>query len=139
MLYHLSYASNQADDLTSSDLREILEVARSTNEKNDVTGLLLHRDKSFMQVLEGDEKTVKDLYSQIAGDARHKDVEILFSEPVEKREFSDWSMAFTELDDVTISEIPGFSDFLIDDTQPRKFLEDLSRSKRTLLLFRGMN
>ena len=139
MLYHLSYASNQSEHINSSDLRDILEVARETNKQNDITGLLLHRDNSFMQVLEGEEQVIKDLYVKISADNRHSDVELLFCEPIEKREFSDWSMAFTELDDVTISEVPGFSDFLIDDTQPRKFLEDLSRSKRTLLLFRGMN
>lgn len=139
MLYHLSYVSNENTDITSNDLKNILDEARNSNEKNDITGLLLYRDKSFLQVLEGEKEKVLETFVKIERDYRHKDVEVLFSEPFDEREFTDWSMAFTNLNDIAVNEVPGFSDFLINDTQPREFLKDLTRSKRTLLLFRSMN
>ena len=43
-----------------------------------------------------------------------------------------------DLDGIDLTLLPGFSNFLLDETQPRKFLRDLSRSKRLALLFRAM-
>lgn len=139
MLYHISYISTQSREMTASDLKDILEEARTSNEANDITGLLLHRDDAFLQVLEGDKESVLETFVRIEKDPRHKEVQVLFSKPIDEREFEDWSMAFTNLDNVKINELPGFSDFLLDDSKPREFLEDLSRTKRTILLFRSMH
>ncbi len=139
MLYHLSYVSEESSPMTSNDLKELLEQARDINASNDITGLLLHREDSFLQVLEGDKDKVLETYVRIEKDPRHKNVKVLFSENLEDREFNEWSMAFVNLDGITINEIHGFSDFLVDDQKPREFLEELTRAKQTLLLFRAMN
>ncbi len=139
MLYHLSYTSTQAQDMNPADLKAILEEARSANDRNNITGLLLHRDDAFLQVLEGEQDQVLATFVRIEKDRRHKDVKVLFSEPLEKREFDDWSMAFVNLDGIDINAVQGFSDFMIDNTQPRTYLEEISRAKKTLLLFRAMH
>ena len=51
------------------------------------------------------------------------------------REFSDWQMAFIELDGQDFSAMPGFSDLLKRTPQARDFLQSLSRSKKLALLF----
>ena len=62
------------------------------NASLDVTGILLYKDGSFLQALEGDETAVRDLYATIARADRHQQVTLIIEFPVETRSFSDWSM-----------------------------------------------
>jgi hypothetical protein len=72
---------------------ELFSQARSNNKKQDVTGALLIDGDRFVQVLEGDETTVRGLYARIAADTRHDQVELLDEQAVPERVFSRWSMA----------------------------------------------
>jgi hypothetical protein len=139
MLFHLGYVSTETRPMRGPDLAGLLQSARDFNRAHDVTGLLLYREGSFLQVLEGREEDVRLVFDRIRHDPRHQDVKVLFEQPLEAREFSDWRMAFIDLDGVDIAGLPGFSDFLIDEREPRRFLEALSQSKRLLLLFRAMS
>ena len=90
-----------------------------------------------MQVLEGSRDTVAEVYERIRRDPRHHQLDLLFEGPIDEREFDDWSMAFVDLDRVDAAKLPGFSDFMISDEEPRRFLAELSHAKRFLLLFRA--
>lgn len=138
-LYTLGYASTQTAPLGTGGLIELLNEAREFNQKNDITGLLLHREDSFLQVIEGRKKDVYSLYERIKTDSRHQRVEILFEDFIDVREFSDWQMGFIELGGVDMSLLPGFSNFLVENEEPRSLLERLSRTKRLLLLFRNLS
>lgn len=138
-LYSLGYASTQAKPFSTAELLELLNDAREYNACHGITGLLLHREDSFLQVMEGRRADVLALYDRIAADPRHTRVEILFEDPIEKREFSDWQMGFIQLDGVDVSLLPGFSTFLVEEETPRTLLERLSRSKRLLLLFKSLS
>jgi hypothetical protein len=118
---------------------QLLSSARAANEARDVTGVLLHREGSFFQVLEGAEEDVRAIFSRVEGDGRHARLEVLFEEPIEAREFADWRMGFVELDGVDVSEIEGVSDFLTRDLDPREMFTRLSRARRLMLLFRQMS
>jgi hypothetical protein len=138
-LYILGYASTQAKQMGTPELLELLNQAREYNQTHHITGLLLHREDSFMQVIEGHRSQVLELYERIKADPRHQRVETLFEDEIEEREFSDWQMGFIELDGVDVSLLPGFSNFLLEEETPRTLLEKLSRSKRLLLLFRNLS
>ena len=137
-LYTLGYASTQTTPFDTPDLIALLNEARSFNLAHGITGLLLHRDDSFLQVIEGRKSDVQELYQRISKDPRHQRVEILFEDYIEEREFSDWQMGFIELGGVDMSLLPGFSNFLVENEEPRSLLERLSRTKRLLLLFRNL-
>lgn len=137
-LYCLSYVSTQAPGMDSATLQRILETARGHNEGADITGLLLHRDDSFFQILEGDREVVLDLFERICGDPRHERVEIVAEGPINEREFGDWQMAFIELDGQDLSALPGFSDLLRDTPSAKAFLQSLPRSKKLALMFSVM-
>ena len=100
--------------------------------------LLLHREDSFFQVLEGEEDVVRQVFDKIQRDPRHERIKVLFEGPIEAREFADWRMGFVDLNGVDVKNLPGFSDFLSDDVEPRRLLEELTQVKRLLLLFRAM-
>jgi hypothetical protein len=137
-LYQLGYVSTQTRDMQAADLIELLNFARETNRKLGVTGLLLHRQDSFFQLIEGRKEVIEALFARIAADPRHRRVEMLFEQPVAEREFPDWQMGFLDLDEVDVSLLPAYSRFLVDESEPRRFLRDLTRGKRLALLFREM-
>ena len=137
-LYHLGYVSTEAVKFSEEALVTLLSEARNANADRDVTGLLLYREGSFYQVLEGSESAVMATFHDIEGDPRHKEVRILFNGETDAREFADWKMGFLNLDGVDVDTLSGFSDFMTRDAQPQEFLENLSRGKRLALMFRTL-
>ena len=137
-LYHLGYVSTEAVKFSEEALVALLSEARNANTDRDVTGLLLYREGSFYQVLEGSESAVMATFHDIEGDPRHKEVSILFNGETDAREFADWKMGFLNLDGVDFETLSGFSDFMTCDAQPQDFLENLSRGKRLALMFRTL-
>ena len=137
-LYHLGYVSTEAVKFSEEGLVTLLSEARNANADRDITGLLLYREGSFYQVLEGSESAVMATFRDIEGDPRHKEVRILFDGETDAREFADWRMGFLNLDRVDVDTIGGFSDFMTRDAQPQEFLENLSRGKRLALMFRTL-
>jgi hypothetical protein len=138
-LYRLSYASTQTGPLSALDLISLLKQARQSNKQQNITGVLLHRDDSFLQVIEGEKQAVLNLFEVIKKDPRHKRVEVLSEDPIEEREFSDWQMGFLELDDVDVRLLPGFSNFLNETDSPRTLLKNLSHTERLMLLFKALS
>ena len=48
-------------------------------------------------------------------------------------EFPDWRMGFVELDGIDVSLLPGFSNFLVDEVEPRRdFIEKNAKYVRNL-------
>ena len=137
-LYHLGYVSTEAVKFSDEELVALLSEARKANTDRNVTGLLLYREGSFYQVLEGSEAAVMATFQDIEGDPRHKEVRVLFDGETDAREFADWQMGFLNLDGVDMDTLSGFSDFMTRDAEPQEFLENLSRGKRLALMFRTL-
>lgn len=95
-MHQLLYASSTALNLPDSVLDDILASARRNNARLGVTGMLLHVDGGFMQVLEGEAATLKQLYDRIGTDKRHWQPHILFDRAA-PRVFGDWTMGFRKL------------------------------------------
>lgn len=112
-LSHLLYFSYESYFLTEDDLQLILASSLKNNQRLQLTGLLLHCRGSFMQLLEGEDEKVMDMWLQLHHDPRHRDLRLLVHEPIIERSFPDWAMSFRVLDP---SQLPknGFSTFLFD-------------------------
>lgn len=134
-LYCLSYVSTESVHMGNDQLLAILDKAREKNTRLGITGLLMHRDDSFFQVIEGERDAVRTLFDTIRRDRRHRRVEIVTEGAITNREYSDWRMAFVELDGQDFSAMPGFSDLLKNTSAARDFLRSLTRSKKLALLF----
>ncbi len=138
-LYCLSYVSTQSHPMDNDALLSLLTHARERNESLGITGLLLHREDSFFQVLEGGREDVLAVFADIDKDSRHQRIEVVTEGYVGEREYADWQMAFIELEGQDFSALPGFSDILKDTPAAREFLRTLSRSKKLALLFTVMD
>lgn len=138
-LFQLGYSSTATRPLGVAGLIQLLNTARDRNRSLDITGCLMHREDSFFQVIEGRKSVVLALFEMVRKDVRHKRVEVLYQSPVEKREFPDWMMGFVDLDGIDVSLLPGFSNFMSESTEPRQVLEELTRTRRMMLLFRAIS
>ena len=90
-----------------------------------------------MQILEGDEDVVKELYKSISMDNRHSSVAILYQGAIEQKSFGEWSMACKLLDQDSAQKlVPGFEKLDQGKTPIRMISESPNRGKRTFLRLR---
>ncbi|AUD02573.1 BLUF domain-containing protein [Spirosoma pollinicola] len=94
MEYCIVYLSSSKGLFSEEQLARILQQSRQKNQAVGITGILLYFNGCIIQVLEGEEEHVKNLYNVIRQDAQHTQVISLYSYPIEKRTFSDWSMGY---------------------------------------------
>lgn len=124
--------------MRDDDLVRLLSQARRRNFRRRITGMLLYKDGHFMQVLEGDERDVLDVFADILKDHRHKSVDTLRTEYIQHRNFPDWSMGFVNVDNLDTSSLPGFTRFLERDFKSEFFAEDSVESHAILSTFKGL-
>lgn len=109
-IFQLIYRSKASAYFTDDDLIHLLRQCRQKNIEKNVTGLLLYGYGSFIQLLEGDDEVVRNLYlHRIAPDPRHRNPVILHQHYVPKRMFGDWSMAFRPLDAGRVKDLSGYT------------------------------
>ncbi len=135
IFYHV-YVSSAVDLMSSEDLLELLSVCRINNARLEISGMLLHKDGNFMQVIEGPEVEVRKLLEKIKMDPRHHGIIQLIEGYTESRQFSDWSMGFYDLNSPEIKLIEGFNEFLNSPLTGDEFESNPSRCQRLLLSFR---
>jgi hypothetical protein len=105
-MYELVYTSAAVRPFSPAELRGILERARPTNQKLGISGILLYKNGTFLQVLEGDEEPIRAQFVRIAKDPRHGRVRVVRQGAITRRSFGAWSMGFVSLD-VKAVPLPG--------------------------------
>ena len=109
-MYYLIYRSVATDLPTKESLARLLELAREHNAMRGITGMLLYQNGSYMQMLEGDEAAVRELFGKVAADSRHRLVKEVASGKLPKRHFEDWSMGFRDMEQV--GAMPDYDTYL---------------------------
>ena len=122
--------------MSDKDLLYLLEQSRARNERHGITGMLLYKNGHFMQVLEGDEADVMQVFADIERDKRHKNVDVLRTEYIQHRNFPDWTMGFRNIDKLDLSTVPGFTRLLEHDFNSEFFSEDTVEAHAMLLAFK---
>jgi hypothetical protein len=94
-VHHILYHSRATIPITEAHLTELVTQCRPYNTYCDITGLLCYGDGHFVQLLEGPEAAVLELYAAICLDPQHEQVETLHEGAGPTRWFADWRMALT--------------------------------------------
>jgi hypothetical protein len=123
-LVSLVYVSSAVTQSSQTELLAIVQKARDFNTAHGITGMLLHKDGNFMQVLEGPRAEVLKLMEKIRQDSRHTSVLRLLMEPVNERQFKDWSMGFRDLYTLSSKEMEIFRPYLSAASADEKFLDE---------------
>lgn len=130
MLVNLVYISSAIRLMTEAELSELLLKSRQNNDRVGGTGLLLYKDGNFMQVLEGEELEVATVHARIMEDTRHKDIPTLLRDPIDARNFGQWSMAFQDIDLLGDAERNAFSPFMNEPQKSMRLLQSFKKNMR---------
>jgi hypothetical protein len=112
-LFTLVYVSVATKDMTADDLLALLAQSRSFNKENGLTGLLLYKERFFIQVLEGEERIIDSLFERIKVDTRHFNVLLILKKPIIARNFEEWAMGFKVPNLDKLKQVSGFSDYML--------------------------
>ncbi|RPD44156.1 BLUF domain-containing protein [Hymenobacter sediminis] len=96
-MHQILYLSTLSREISEADLLALLAQSRDYNRQHTITGLLLHGQGHFMQLLEGEASTVQALYARIQADTRHEQVTTLRAHEGGQRCFPAWAMAYYSL------------------------------------------
>jgi len=103
----LIYSSDVTLEFDGKDMRDLLEQARRNNAKFNVTGLLFFGSNKFIQILEGPEESVRQVYKNIRADTRHTNVTLLHEAEIQQRSFGSWLMSYEPLSEDDVRKIDG--------------------------------
>lgn len=135
-LNRLVYFSAATQLFTKAELVDLLSQAREKNKGLGISGILLYKDGSFLQLIEGEDASINALYASISKDPRHHDIVVVFDEPISERLFGDWSMGFYDLGDPAVKSLPGYSPFMGRSLTAESYADDSSGCLELLNLFR---
>jgi len=130
MLVRLLYCS-RAVDTSPEVIESILAQSRQHNPVSGITGILCYGGGIFLQAIEGGRLQVSDLFGQIQGDTRHKDVALLHYEEIFERRFGGWAMGQVNLGKLNqslllkYSEKPELDPYAVSGKVSLALLEDL--------------
>lgn len=101
------YTSHATKHFNKRNLLDLLHDSRAFNEMDGISGVLIHKEGLFLQVIEGESLFLDDLLERLKRDPRHDDVTIIDDQPTDTKLFPKWSMGCADFDDPSLSLIPG--------------------------------
>jgi hypothetical protein len=104
-LYHVIYLSSATERLSQGPLLEMLTMGRRKNVARGLTGILLHRDGTYLHFLEGRREDVDVLLLQLRMDRRHGALKVLREGSLGRRLYPDSPLAFKDLSGLTGSQM----------------------------------
>jgi hypothetical protein len=134
-MYSLTYVSSAVRLLSTKELDSLLSKSRLNNARLGITGMLLYKNRKFMQVLEGERDTVLGLKERIAADSRHCGLVVLLDSEKPERDFEEWSMAFPYSPNEGARPF-GYSKYLRTPFNPCEFDEKPVRLRQLLQMFK---
>ena len=99
-MIRLAYISKQTVPLSTDEIKRILQQSIRNNASKSITGMLLFYNGTFLQILEGNEKSIKDLYEALELDSRHKDLAVVYKKEIDDPSFTSWSMGFVDVEEI---------------------------------------
>lgn len=116
-------------------LEDLVRRSRIANARVNVTGVLIHMDGVFVQLLEGPLDAVEAVFERICRDRRHADLQLIELVGAGERVFGDWSMAKLSSADpqrlpLDAALLDGLADRVISD--PQDAVKQLMRLAATM-------
>ncbi len=91
-MYRLIYKSRSCTKVDWTFVKSILDGSAARNKRDAITGVLVATDSHFLQAIEGNFERLNALFLRVARDTRHKQIQIISFNCVERRLFGSWDM-----------------------------------------------
>ena len=121
-----------------SDNLAILAIAKAFNAQNEISGILIYKDQTFLQLLEGPQDSVQSLYRKIRKDPRHTDIQTIINAPTYNRYFPQPGLEFRALDNTAEENLPPYHQGLNLDYDISTFTQQPEHALRLLVSFRNL-
>ncbi len=95
MLKTICYISDSCREESLNSLKVLYSKAKKNNSKYNITGILIYSNANFLQVLEGDQKSVDATFKRISLDTRHRNIFKVINIDIQQRIFEDYNFGFT--------------------------------------------
>jgi hypothetical protein len=115
----LYVSSATQKNMSDDELEHLYRVAHRRNQECGITGVLLYSNGNFIQYIEGPSENLHKVYISIKRDKRHTGLIEIMNEPINDREFPDWSLASRKEFFQTFSNPKQYAELLIDDESAR--------------------
>ncbi|QAA82842.1 BLUF domain-containing protein [Aequorivita sp. H23M31] len=97
MDHTICYISKHAPALNDKVQEDLFSFILEHNPPKNITGILLSNQDFFLQVLEGNENILEELFNSIKKDNRHFQILTVLNQPIENRVFKDYRAGFSIL------------------------------------------
>ena len=132
-LRRLIYTSQATNKLSKRNLLDLLHDSRSYNKIDNISGILMHSNKYFLQVIEGRSDVIEHLVGRLLIDSRHIKFKIILDCSVNSRLFPNWTMSCADFDNPELSLIPGIRTDLNDPQVIKNLITNLPETANFLL------
>ena len=142
-LYRTVYISHSTipDNLLKTQLDDIKHTSSKNNLGRKISGQLVHCHHTFIQILEGEEQSLKTLLSKIEQDSRHCGMQVIFSAAIDVREYPDWQQMEVITDEARLAKFGQYIQSIaalplntISSTQVQNILFQLSAINKEKLI-----
>lgn len=76
----LAFASRARFDLRAAQTSELIATSRANNARDGITGVLLYSGETFLQIVEGEDVAISNLWRRLLLDDRHRELTTLFDQ-----------------------------------------------------------
>lgn len=140
-IFRLTYLSCAVDTFTDEVLNDIESKSLVANDARDVTGLLIVNGNRILQILEGRESAVRELYGKISTDPRHSIAKLVSTFEDEERMLLTWNLVVRGVGSVpadVLEQYHQFYDELLNSGEPRFLTIDEVEFLKTISLFSAL-
>ncbi|MEO1232944.1 MAG: BLUF domain-containing protein [Myxococcota bacterium] len=96
-MYQLLYLS-RAQAMTPAELHTLGTRCAANNRAAGVTGLIIHWNGCFLQLLEGEDAAVEQIFFRVTQDSRHREVSVLDTGIIPARRFDSGATTLVDLE-----------------------------------------
>jgi hypothetical protein len=98
MLSTVCYISSASKSLENLNLKHLYNTSKINNAQQHITGILIYQNGNFLQILEGENKTINKLYRLIKRDNRHTNILQIINKSILAPIFEDYQTGFSIVD-----------------------------------------
>jgi hypothetical protein len=91
-MHRIIYTSNASAGVGAPEVFAIVEQSARNNPSADITGFLIYRAGTFLQLVEGPLASLEALLDKLRHDPRHHGLRVIERAPVPHRSFPRWRM-----------------------------------------------
>jgi hypothetical protein len=111
MLKTICYISDSKIKHSRATFNDLTVSIKRNNTTNNITGFLIYKNNTFLQVLEGETEPVDAVFRHIYTDDRHSNIFTVIDTTIKQRFFEEYEFGFTLINDK--KTLNNLSEYLI--------------------------